>query len=228
MTSCAVFDFADTLAELRPSSCEVIATYIERACGIRVNLDSIARASKMMDLLMPYSSVRTITRKERADFYLMYNQQLFSLLGVTHRADPAGLFDVFDETKPLWELKQGVVELLGSLREMDFRIGIISNFDHRLKQIVHDRFNLAGTVDYLHVSQSEGVEKPDPRFFRGFFERHGLDAAKAFYTGDSYLLDFLPATRFGLKSWLLDEYGNYPHLPEAIRSLNEIILRIRI
>ena len=226
MTPCALFDFADTLAELQPNRQDIVAAYIERVGGIRVGMDAIARAYKAVDLLMPYSSVKTTTTTQRADFYRNYNQQLFSLLGVAHRADPSGLIAAFGETRAHWQLKPGAREMLAELRRRGYRIGIISNFDTRLEQIVHDHLGLVGTVDYLHISQTEGVEKPDPRFYRGFFERHGLAIAQAFYTGDSYVLDFLPARSLGLKTWLLDEAGLYPHLPEAIRNLGEIIGRL--
>jgi putative hydrolase of the HAD superfamily len=223
MTHCALFDFADTLAELQPNRQDIVANYIERVGGIRVGMDAVARAYKAVDLLMPYSSVKTTTATQRADFYRDYNRQLFALLGVAHRADPSGLIAAFGETKAHWQLKPGARDVLAELRRRGYRIGIISNFDTRLEQIVHDHLGLAGTVDYLHISQTEGVEKPDPRFYQGFFERHGLDIAHSFYTGDSYVLDFLPASGLGLKTWLLDEAGLYPHLPEAIRSLGEII-----
>ncbi|HBI22129.1 MAG TPA: hypothetical protein DDY37_06045, partial [Legionella sp.] len=227
-TACALFDFADTLAELQPNRHNIVATYIESVSGIRVGMDAIARAYKAVDLHMPYSSVNTTATKQRADFYRKYNQQLFSHLGVAHLANPSGLIHAFGETRAHWQLKPGVRDMLAELRRRDYRIGIISNFDTRLEQIVHDHLGLADTVDYLHISQTEGVEKPDPRFYQGFFERHSLDIAQAFYTGDSYVLDFLPASSLGLKVWLLDEAGLYPHLPESIRNVSEIIEHIRV
>ena len=226
MTACALFDFADTLAELQPNRQDIVATYIERVSGIRVGADAVASAYKAVDLLMPYSSVMITTTTQRADFYRNYNHQLFSLLGVAHRADPSGLIAAFGETRSHWQLKPGARVILAELRRRGYRIGIISNFDTRLEQIIYDYLGLADTVDYLHISQTEGVEKPDPRFYQGFFKRHGLNITLAFYAGDSYVLDFQPANILGLKAWLLDEAGFYPHLPEAIRNLSEIIDRM--
>ncbi len=222
MTACVLFDFADTLAELHPNRMDIVADYILTVGGIQIGQDAIARAYKSVDLLLPYSSVKTRTQAQRDEFYREYNRQLFVLLGVAHRADPAGLIAAFGERRAHWALKPGVRDTLAELRRRGYRIGIISNFDSRLEQVVYEFLGLAGTVDYLHISQTEGVEKPDPRFYLGFFERHGLDIEQSVYVGDSYTLDFLPASGIGLKAWLLDEAGLYPHLPEAIRDIAEL------
>ena len=222
MSACALFDFADTLAELQPHRQDIVADYIERVSDIRVGPEAIARAYKAVDLMLPYSSVNTHTREQRGSFYREYNRQMFALLGVSHRADPVGLIDAFSERKAHWVLKPGALETLRTLRSVGYRIGIISNFDTRLEQIVYDHLSLGEWVDYLHISQKEGVEKPDPRFYLGFFARHGLPIERAVYIGDSYTLDFLPATVIGLQACLLDEAGLYPHLPEAIRSIGDV------
>jgi len=222
MSACALFDFADTLAELQPRRQDIVADYIARTGAIRIGPEAIARAYKAVDLLLPYSSVKTHTQEQREGFYREYNRQMFALLGVSHRADPAGLIAAFGERRAHWQLKPGARDTLRTLRQRGYRIGIISNFDSRLEQVVHDHLGLGEWVDYLHISQTEGVEKPDPRFYLGFFERHGLAIEHSAYVGDSYTLDFLPATRIGLKAWLLDEAGLYPHLPEAIGSIGDV------
>lgn len=222
-THCALFDFADTLAELQPSRQDIVGDYIERVSGIRVDTDVITRAYKAVDLLIQYSSVNTRSMEQRAEFYRQYNRHLFNLLGVSHLADPAGLFTAFGERKAHWQLKPGARDTLGELRRRGYCIGIISNFDTRLEQLIYNHLGLVGMVDYLHISQSEGVEKPDPRFYLSFFERYGLAIKNSFYVGDSYVLDFLPATGIGLKSWLIDEAGLYPYCTDAIASVSELL-----
>lgn len=226
MKRAALFDFADTLAELQPNRVDTVADYIKRAGGLHVGSEAIARAYKAVDLLMPYSSVKILTAEQRGEFYREYNRLLFTLLGVAHFADPSGLLAAFRENKAHWQLKAGARELLDELRRRGYLIGVISNFDSRLEQVVYGHLGLTGTVDYLHISQTVGVEKPDPRFYHGFFERHGLDITHSFYIGDSYLLDFLPASGLGLKALLLDEAGLYPHLPQAIRRLGDVLERL--
>lgn len=222
MTACALFDFADTLAELQPRRQDIVADHIARIGDIRIGPEVIVRAYKAVDLMLPYSSVNIRTQEQRGDFYREYNRQMFALLGVTHRVDPAGLIAAFGEHKAHWVLKPGALDTLHALRRLGYRIGIISNFDSRLEKVVHEHLGIGDIIDYLHISQTEGVEKPDPRFYSGFFERHGLSVERSVCVGDSYTLDFLPAMGIGLRAWLLDEAGLYPHLPEAIRSIDDL------
>ncbi len=221
--SYALFDFADTLAELQPGRQDVVADHIRRVAGIAVPAEHIARCYKAVDLLMQYSSVNTRTTAQRAEFYLDYNQRLLALLGVLHKVPPESLFEAFGRHEKHWVLKPGVRETLAALRERGYKIGIISNFDTRLEQIVHERLELGGLVDHLHISQSEGVEKPDPKFYLVFFERHGIPIERSFYLGDSYVLDFLPAIGIGLKTWLLDEAGLYTHCPQAVHRVPDLL-----
>lgn len=221
--SYALFDFADTLAELQPGRQDVVAEHIQRVAGIKVPTEHIVRCYKAVDLVMQYSSVRTRTTAQRAEFYLEYNQRLLALLGVLHKVAPESLFEAFSQHEKHWVLKTGVRETLVELRCRGYKIGIVSNFDTRLAQIVNERLELGGIVDYLHISQSEGIEKPDSRFYLGFFEKHGIPIGRSFYLGDSYVLDFLPATDIGLKTWLLDEAGLYTHCPEAVRCVPDLL-----
>ena len=221
--SYALFDFADTLAELQPSRQDVVAEHIQRVAGVTVPAEHIARCYKLVELVVQYSSVRTRTVAQRAEFYFEYNQRLLALLGMLHKVPPESLFDAFGRHEKHWALKPGVRETLVGLRGRGYKIGIISNFDTRLEQIVQERLELGGLVDHLHISQSEGVEKPDPRFYLGFFEKHGIPIERSFYLGDSYVLDFLPATGISLKTWLLDEAGLFTHCPEAVRRVSDLL-----
>ncbi|UZE48089.1 HAD hydrolase-like protein [Rhodopseudomonas sp. P2A-2r] len=218
----ALFDFAETLAELQPGQRDIVAEHVEKECGIRLPVEIIARSYKALDLILHYSSVRTRTSGERAAFYLDYNLRLLSLLGVSHLVGPEGLYTAFVESKKHWQLKAGVRGTLQALRDKGLSIGLISNFDSSLEQII-DSLGLSGLVDHLHVSQSEGVEKPDPGFYLEFFRKYDIDIWQSFYVGDSYVLDFLPATQIGLKTWLLDEAGLYLHCPYAVRSVGEVL-----
>jgi HAD superfamily hydrolase (TIGR01549 family) len=225
-TRCALFDFADTLAELQPKPQNIVGDYIESVSGIRVDTDVIIRSNRAVELLMQYSSVRIRSMEQRAEFYREYNRNLFAMLGISHMADPDGLYTAFGERKAHWQLKLGVRDILDELRRRGYFIGIISNFDTRLKKLVYDHLGLASMVDYLHISQIEGVEKPDPRFYLSFFKKYDVAIKSSFYVGDSYVLDFLPANAMGLKTWLLDEAGIYPYCPDSITSLSELLQRI--
>lgn len=219
----ALFDFADTLAELQPSRQSILENYIKRVAGIDVPADLIIRCYKAVDLLMQYSSVRTRTTEQRAEFYFEYNRRMLELLGVLHQVSPEGVFKAFHKQRKHWQLKQGVRETFLELRHRGYNIGIVSNFDTRLEKIIYEHLDLVGVIHYLHISQCEGIEKPDPRFYLSFFEKHSVPIERAIYLGDSYVLDFLPAVSIGLKTWLLDEHSLYPHIQEAVKRVPELL-----
>jgi HAD superfamily hydrolase (TIGR01549 family) len=223
MKSCAIFDFADTLAELVPDRFTIVANYIQHSCGINIDRQTIHRAYKTLESFMPYSSVKIQNKKQHDDFYYEFNRKLFLLLGVEHCLEPEGLVKVFLENKAHWQLKRGAKELLDELRRSSYRIAIVSNFDTRLEHLVFNHLNLTEIVDYLYISQKEGLEKPDLYFYKRFIERYEIPLKSSFYIGDNYLLDFIPANSLGLRTWLLDEVGLYPHLPQSIRSLDQFI-----
>lgn len=54
---------------------------------------------------------------------------------------------------------------LDGLREKGIRVGILSNWDPRLRQVLAG-FDWAGLLDAVVISEEIGVEKPDPRIFR--------------------------------------------------------------
>ena len=218
----AIFDFAGTLAELYPSRQQIVADYVERVSGIQVSTDVITRSYIALDLMMHYSSVSTRSIGQREEFYLKYNRCLLDMLGLTHLVNPKGLLSAFNEHETHWQLKRGALDVLISLQRKGYCIGIISNFDSCLEQIVYDRLKLSGIIDHVYVSQTEGVEKPNPKFYERFFQKHNIEKSNSFYVGDSYVLDFVPATAIGLKAWLFDEFNFYSDFPERIKKLNEL------
>lgn len=221
MINTIIFDFADTLAELQPSRADIILTLLEKNTNIKISKQSILQGYKYLDLLMPYSSVRIQDKEAKKAFYQQYNQRLLESLGVAHLLKPSQVFEAFTETETHWKLKMGIKELLHDIKEYDIKIGIISNFDSHLNEVIHTKLKISDKVDYLHVSQQVGYEKPDIRFYQSFFCQYDCKIEDSFYIGDSYSLDYVPACEIGLKAVLLDETGLYSHLPDAIASWSE-------
>lgn len=222
----ALFDFADTLAERSPSQLEVVSDYIFNAADLVVPASSIRRAYKRLDAFLQYSSVNIVNSARREEFYLEYNSYLLGMLGLSHLTSPKELLSAFAEKKAHWRLKHGVLNVLKKLRIDGWSIGVISNFDSILDKILYEQLGLSGIVDNLLVSQTEALEKPDPRFYQVFLSRFNVDRERSFYVGDSFYLDFLPAKKIGLKVFLLDEAGIYSYLPESIGSVNQIIAKM--
>src|SRR6267142_767451 len=95
---------------------------------------------------------------------------------------------------------------LAALRARGFKLVVVSNANGRLRYLF-DRLGLSGSLDGLFDSYDEGVEKPDPRFFRRALERTGAEAQSTIHVGDFYHIDVAGARAAGITPVLLDVAG---------------------
>ena len=218
-----IFDFADTLAELVPRREDIISDYIWKFSSVRVDANLIAKNCITLSNLMPYSSVEIVTEEQRMRFYQKYNRALFLNLGVLHLVDPTDLVNQFHKSIMHWEIKRGVLETICRLRDLGYKVSIISNFDKRLDGIINGYLAIGKFLDFIHISQIEQLEKPDTRFYDTFFTKNNVSIEESIYIGDSYSLDFLPAAEIGLRVFLLDERDIYVNVKNRIRDIREIL-----
>jgi len=107
----------------------------------------------------------------------------------------------------LWtHIQEGTVRAIVRMREMGYRLGVVSNADGRVAALLH-RLGIAELVEFVIDSHVVGVSKPDPRIFRMGAERLGLEPGQCLYVGDLYVIDVLGARAAGLQPLLLDPFG---------------------
>ena len=100
-------------------------------------------------------------------------------------------------TRPgVWELFPETLEVLAALKGR-VRLGVISNFDSRLRTIL---LNLGVTefFDDIVISSEVGTEKPAARIFSAALVRARVAASEALHIGDEPEADWLGAERAGL------------------------------
>jgi len=124
----------------------------------------------------------------------------------------------------LWEeVPPDVVPALEQLRAAGLTLAIASNANGVLARM----FDRVGLTRYFHAicdSCVEGVEKPDPRFFRIVLERAGGEPETALHVGDLYNVDVLGARSAGITPVLLDPHGLYRAFDvRTIRSLADLV-----
>jgi HAD superfamily hydrolase (TIGR01509 family) len=131
---------------------------------------------------------------------------------------------IYHQTHNLWEtVPDEVLPALAALRAMGFRLVVLSNANGTLHR-AFDRLGLTAAFDVIFDSHREGVEKPDPRFFRLALERCGADAETTMHVGDLYHVDVAGARAAGLTPALLDVAGLYPECDcLRVRSLTELV-----
>jgi putative hydrolase of the HAD superfamily len=122
-----------------------------------------------------------------------------------------------------WLLYPDVESSLVRLRTRKFRLGIISNFDSRLLDVLNE-LGVLPWFEQVIVSWSAGAAKPDPRIFRKALDKMKVPAHRAIYIGDSLRDDVEGSAAAGLTPILLDRRGKHAgwNACRRIRSLAEL------
>jgi putative hydrolase of the HAD superfamily len=166
-------------------------------------LDRLTSAEAVARRVM-YGLPTTMTDRDR---WSVYVDTIFARLGL---ADDPGLPRLRDRlfevhaAEHLWRhVVPGTAETLERIRDRGFRLGVVSNSDGRVPDLL-DEVGLAGAFEVIIDSQLVGVEKPDPRIFAIALERLAAPAESAIYVGDYRDVDVVGARRAGLRPVLLD------------------------
>jgi putative hydrolase of the HAD superfamily len=103
----------------------------------------------------------------------------------------------------VWRFYDDVEPVLKELRGRGLRLGVVSNWDTRLKRI-GSGLGLDRLVDFMVISAEVGVRKPDPRIFREALRRAGVRPEEALHVGDLPDEDVEGARRAGVRAVLID------------------------
>ncbi|MGB7293607.1 MAG: HAD-IA family hydrolase [Thermodesulfobacteriota bacterium] len=137
-------------------------------------------------------------------------ENVFEEVGMFDRFDSYfdELFEVFRHGA--WKLFPETQEVLTSLENRGFRLGLISNFDTR----VYDVCEALGIYNYFRsfvISSEAGFAKPSPEIFEIALNEQGVSAEESLHIGDSMEHDLLGAKTLGINAVLLDREGKYKH-----------------
>jgi putative hydrolase of the HAD superfamily len=116
---------------------------------------------------------------------------------------------VFDDVRPTLQV----------LRERGFRLGILSNWDERLRPLLNE-LGLSTYFDVFAVSIEVGAPKPSLKIFDHAAAALGLPPQALLHVGDSRSEDVEGARAAGLASLLIDRDATAA--VEVISSLREV------
>lgn len=134
----------------------------------------------------------------------------------------ADLYEFF-RSREAWRLFAETVPVLEALTARGLRLGIISNFDSRLDDVLRvleiDRYFAA-----VHLSSRTGAAKPDPLIFQAAVEAFAVAPSQALHTGDSWRDDVQGALSAGLQAVWFDpaDSGAPPHGTRRIVRLDQL------
>lgn len=106
------------------------------------------------------------------------------------------------------QVRPGTRETLQKLRDGGRRLGIISNSDGHISDLLH-AVGLGDLFASFTDSTLAGHEKPDPEIFRQALASLGARPEESLYVGDVYSVDYLGAQAAGMAAVLMDGAGVY-------------------
>ncbi|XP_071622735.1 haloacid dehalogenase-like hydrolase domain-containing protein 3 [Heliangelus exortis] len=113
-----------------------------------------------------------------------------------------------------WEELPGARETLRLCSQRGFRMGVVSNFDNRLENIL-TQCHLRQHFEFVLTSEAVGFAKPDRRIFERALRLGGVSPEQAAHIGDDYSRDYRAARAVGMHSFLLRApgQGEEPEVP---------------
>ena len=117
--------------------------------------------------------------------------------------DKSFVDELYDEYLRECEWIEGAKELIVSLKEKGYRVGILSNTTD-LSHSVLEHFDLDKMVDHVVLSCDVGYLKPDPRIFQSILDEMNLKNNEVVMIGDKITTDILGAKTMNIDSILFE------------------------
>ncbi len=129
--------------------------------------------------------------------------------------------EIFDwyATAEAWRARSGVETTLARLRDRGLRLGIVSDFDYRLTEVL-ESLEIAGLFDAVVLAGQQGATKPDARLFEAALNALGVSARDAVYVGDDPERDLAGARGAGLTAIDVTALASFAELPERLATLS--------
>lgn len=111
------------------------------------------------------------------------------------------LYHHFATAEP-WVLYEDVIPALRLWQIQGIELGIISNFDSRIYQVLAE-LGLEYFFRSITISSQVGAAKPAPEIFQIALQKHDCPPAQAWHIGDSKKEDYQGAKVLGIEAFLI-------------------------
>lgn len=123
------------------------------------------------------------------------------------------LVDIY-KTEECWTKIDGADEIINKIKMNDKIVGIISNTDPRLYDVI-ECMKLP-KFDFIVTSYEFGYEKPDKRIFDQVIQNYGINKNEALHIGNTLKIDYLGAINAGWYGIHIsnnsNDWKNYPNV----------------
>jgi putative hydrolase of the HAD superfamily len=206
------FDAGETLIHPHPSFPELFATVCAQSGYEILPSDVEAVQERLAPHLIDLAEDTGVTQPsldpdDSLTFWTFLYRRFLEELGIDDPGLPKALYATFSDSTS-YKVFDDVMPVLSALTESGYRLGLISNFEGWLENILVEQ-ELGESFDVSVISGLVGLEKPDPAIYRLALDRAEVEPDRAVHVGDSVVMDVEPATAVGMKAVLLDRVGRY-------------------
>ncbi len=205
------FDAADTLFYIRRGLGHTYAE-VARKYGADPDPADIRKAFSRAFSSAPPLAFGKVSEEERTglekEWWRAVVESVYSDVGMFDEfgAHFEELYEVF--RGEAWTLFPETVEVLSSLKGAGYSLGIISNFDSRVYDVMRD-LGIYEYFDVFVISSEAGHAKPSHAIYSLALERAGREPREVLHVGDDLRNDFHGARALGIRALLLDREGEY-------------------
>lgn len=128
---------------------------------------------------------------------------------------------VYFTTKKPWYIYPDVFDCLQKWQQKKVELGIISNFDTRIYQVLKI-LKLEPYFSSITISSEAGFAKPHPKIFQKALEKHKTQPEKAWHIGDSLKEDYEAANEVKIKAFFLERDKLKLQVKNQLPNLNSL------
>ncbi|EAZ90991.1 HAD-IA family hydrolase [Crocosphaera chwakensis] len=223
------FDAVGTLFGVKGSVGEVYS-YLASQVGIKCDPQTLETSffkqfKKAEPLAFPGVEIMAIPDLEYEWWYRVAYDTYKEAEVIDQFKDFAGffrqLYNYFATPHP-WFLYKDVFPALQHWQKQGIPLGIISNFDSRIYEVL-DIFGLTNFFQTITISSTTGIAKPDPNIFIEALKKHQCKPEEAWHIGDSKKEDYEGAKSAGLNPFLLERNNDQIQSKFIVNSMERLI-----
>ena len=198
------FDLDETLIDIKSAQNNAIKQFyyeykFDNICEI---VDFVKTWDDLTEFHYAFYSRKEISYEEQRKRRIT---DLFAKYNVPMKKDAIAIYDdylVF--FMDCWEAYDDAYDALSSLKNKNYKIGLLSNGDITQQKQKLEKVGLIKFFDYINASSEFNYSKPNPCVFEELFKLHNIKYDEVCYVGDSYKKDILPCRSLGIKAILID------------------------
>ena len=220
------FDAADTLFYIKDGLGNTYADTAKKY-GVEPSPSDLKKAFSKHFNEAPPLAFDTDSHSERKqlekDWWYKVVKNVYIELGMFGQFDEYfnDLFEVF--RKDAWTLFSETIEVLRELKNRNYKLIVVSNFDSRVYDVCKN-LNIFDYFDDFIISSEAGFAKPEIEIFKLALERNSLNSSNCLHTGDNFLNDYVCPISIGMNALYLDRSSeNQDESVSKINNLKELL-----